>query len=105
MTVYVDDMSDISMGEFKTKSGRTYKMSHCIADTKEELLAMMSKIGVELKWIQYEGTWKEHFDITKSKKALAIKAGAVAIPIKQLVRMTVIRRETGKLGTLEETNA
>jgi len=60
-------------------------MCHCWADTREELFAMMERIGVQLKWFQrpaYVGgigmnaSW-EHFDIAKSKRALAIAHGAI----------------------------
>lgn len=70
MSVYVDDM--------KAKFGRMV-MCHMIADTSDELLAMADKIGVNRKWIQYPGTFREHFDIALSKRALAVQHGAVEI--------------------------
>jgi hypothetical protein len=51
-------------------------MCHMIADTTEELLEMADKIGVQRKWIQEEGTKREHFDICLEKRALAVKNGA-----------------------------
>jgi hypothetical protein len=60
------------------------KMCHMIADTKEELLQMVDKIGVARKWIQDEGTYSEHFDICLGKKKLAIAYGAEQITMKQL---------------------
>lgn len=54
-------------------------MCHMMADTTEELLAMADTIGVQRKWIQDAGTAREHFDIAKSKRASAIKAGAVEV--------------------------
>jgi hypothetical protein len=47
-----------------------------LADTHEELLDMTKKIGVNMKWIQYPNTIKEHFDICLSMKKKAIKLGA-----------------------------
>lgn len=70
MSVYVDDM--------EAPYGRM-KMCHMLADTREELLAMADKIGVARKWIQKAGQPFEHFDIALSKKALAIRYGAIAI--------------------------
>ncbi len=67
MSVYVDDMA--------ARFGRMI-MCHMFADTHEELVAMADKIGVQRKWIQYSDTWKEHFDIAQTKRALAVKAGA-----------------------------
>lgn len=94
MTVYVDDMYLYPVGEF-----RNMKMSHLIADTTEELLAMVDKIGVQRKWIQYPNTYKEHFDIAQSKRTLAIKHGAVPITYMQCGSMDASRRVCGLLGS------
>jgi Protein of unknown function (DUF4031) len=55
------------------------KMCHMTADSHEELVVMADKIGVARKWIQHPGTWEEHFDICKSKRALAVKLGAIEL--------------------------
>ncbi|MDN7541172.1 DUF4031 domain-containing protein [Burkholderia cenocepacia] len=99
MTVYVDDMYLYPIGEFKTRSGRVYKMSHLIADSSEELLDMVRTIGVNPNDIQHRGTRDEHFDIAKSKRAAAIAAGAVAITFRQCGAMNKRRRVTGALGS------
>lgn len=62
-------------------------MCHMMADTKEELLQMARKIGVNVKWIQAEGTWREHFDVCLSKKALALANGAIEMDTKELVAL------------------
>ncbi|KIP14654.1 hypothetical protein KY49_681 [Burkholderia sp. MSHR3999] len=98
MTVYVDDMYRHPIGEFKTKSGRVYKMSYLIADTTEELLAMVREIGINPKWIQRPGTRDEHFDIAISKRAAAIAAGAIPITYRQCGAMNKRRKVTGSLG-------
>jgi hypothetical protein len=54
-------------------------MCHMVADTHRELVAMADAIGVNRKWIQYPGTIREHFDIAKSKKVLAVRHGAIEI--------------------------
>ena len=61
-------------------------MCHLWADTLEELLDMVDKIGVQRKWIQghpelsfgkhRNASWV-HFDISKGKRALAVKHGAI----------------------------
>jgi hypothetical protein len=89
MTVYVDDM--------KANFGRM-KMCHMVADTREELLAMADTIGVQRKWLQYPGTWKEHFDIALTKRAKAVQAGAVEIEAQQLVSMLRRKQITGSPG-------
>jgi hypothetical protein len=59
-------------------------MCHLFADTHAELLAMVDTIGVQRKWIQHRGRTKfEHFDICKSKRALAVKAGAIEVDMRQ----------------------
>lgn len=80
MTVYVDGVNiraDVPNG------ARTVRgvWCHMTADTREELDAMADRIGLRRAWIQHPGTWKEHYDLTQSKKRLALAAGAVeAIP-------------------------
>ena len=60
-------------------------MCHMAADTTEELLAMADKIGVQRKWLQHPGTWREHFDICKAKRALAVKFGAIEVSQREFV--------------------
>lgn len=68
MSVYVDRASN--------RYGRMI-MCHMTADTLEELLAMVDKIGVDRKHLQ---TGKfVHFDICKSKRELAVKYGALQV--------------------------
>lgn len=85
MTVYVDNM--------KTSYG-CMKMCHMAADSNQELLEMVDKIGVSKKWIQYPNTWKEHFDICLSKRILAIKEGAREIDSRELVRNVMKIKQT-----------
>lgn len=69
MSVYVDDM--------RARVGRLV-MCHMWADTLDELLAMADLIGVARRWLQRppQASWV-HFDIALSKRALAVKAGAI----------------------------
>ena len=77
MSVYVDDM--------RAPFGNMV-MCHMWADSDEELLAMADRIGVQRKWIQghpvlffgkhRNASWV-HFDIALSKRALAVKFGAI----------------------------
>ena len=91
MTVYVDDME----APFKPKHvpGRTYVMCHMIADTDEELHAMAARIGVARKWFQ-----RDHYDIAKAKRALAIKFGAVVLDQRTLASMAMLRRWGQPIG-------
>jgi hypothetical protein len=69
MSVYVDDV--------RHRFGRMI-MCHMWADSLGELMAMADKIEVGRHWLQQppKSSWV-HFDITLSKKALAINFGAV----------------------------
>lgn len=74
MTVYVDDM------RLPARVGRIEaRWSHLMADTDAELHAFAASIGLRRSWAQYPGTWKSHYDVTDSKRAQAIRAGAVPI--------------------------
>jgi hypothetical protein len=42
------------------------KMSHMIADSIKELLAIADTIGLSRRWLQKAGTSREHFDISLS---------------------------------------
>lgn len=77
--VYIDDFNAPYKGMI---------MCHMIADTTEELLSMVDKIGVNRKWIQEKGTPREHFDICLSKKKKAIKLGAKEISSRELATIT-----------------
>lgn len=67
-------------------------MCHMIADSREELFAMVDAIGVARKWLQHKDTPHEHFDISKGKRAEAIKHGAIAVSSRELVKMLRARR-------------
>ena len=84
MSVYVDDMYLSPMGAF-----RGMKMSHMVADTKSELLAMADRIGVQRRWIQYPDDPKKcHFDVSLSKRRAALRAGAIEITWRDLALRT-----------------
>lgn len=93
MPVYIDNMYETGVGNF----GRM-KMSHMIADTTEELLAMAKRIGVNKKWIQYPGTYNEHFDVCMSHRARAICFGTIEIHWRDYANM-VNERKAGKKMT------
>ncbi len=92
------------MGEFK-RGPYIYKMCHMIADSDEELHAMADKLGISRSYFQKEGTYKRHYDITTSKRVLAIKAGAISIRMSDLGYLIRNRKETGTLGSLKELEA
>jgi hypothetical protein len=58
-----------------------------VADSRSELDLMASVIGVNEKWIQAVGTYREHYDICLEKRRLAVKHGAIEITSKELGTM------------------
>jgi hypothetical protein len=53
-------------------------MCHMIADTLDELNTMADRIGVARRWLQEPPKASfHHYDIAKSKRALAVAAGAI----------------------------
>jgi hypothetical protein len=67
-------------------------MCHMVADSTAELLAMAGTIGVDRRHIQDAGTFREHFDICKAKRALAVQGGAVEIGRRELALLIRGRR-------------
>lgn len=88
MTVYVDTMK----AKFK---GMT--MCHMIADSMEELHEMAAKIGLKREWFQ-----GDHYDISLSKKNIALKNGAVLVTWEQLSCMCSRLKYTGECGAPED---
>lgn len=58
-----------------TRTG--HRWCHLWADTVEELHALAARIGLRRSWFQSH-TRLPHYDLTPSKRALAIAAGANA---------------------------
>lgn len=61
-------------------------MCHMVADTPEELLAMVERIGVEPRWFQHKAS-VPHFDVALSKRALAVAAGAIELERREFVEV------------------
>lgn len=87
MTVYVDDPIH-HFGQMI--------MCHMFSPDLDELFRMATTIGVKHRWFQDPNvsskiSWP-HFDIAKSKRALAVKAGAVEVDRYQMVAIAQIVR-------------
>lgn len=81
--IYVDDM--------RAPHGRMI-MCHMIADDHDELLEFGRRLGLRPSWLQYAGSYKEHFDLSLGKRTLAVKMGAREITQKELAEMIRERR-------------
>jgi hypothetical protein len=98
VTVYVDDV--------RHPFGNMV-MCHMWADSLDELLAMADRIGVQRKWLQQppKASWV-HFDIALSKKAIAIKAGAVVTDkYGPVIHVARLRGDTAKIELIERLRA
>lgn len=93
MAVYVDNM--------KAKFGRMV-MCHMLADSDEELHAMADAIGVSRRWHQNAGTYRSHYDICLSKRAEAVRLGAVEITMMDAGRLVRAKRLAAN-GEQEQT--
>ena len=83
MTVYVDNM--------EAPLGRMV-MCHMVADTPEELLSMAKRLGLRPEWFQ-DKPGHPHYDISKGKRRLAVKYGAVPVTMRELAKMDNLERE------------
>lgn len=75
MTIYVDD----SFIPAKLPGMRPAIWCHLTADTKDELHAFARSIGLRRSWFQDKARGLWHYDITKTVRIKAVKAGAVEI--------------------------
>ena len=82
--IYVDDM--------RWPLGRMI-MSHMMADTQEELREACDSLGLKREYIQHPGTWREHLDVSQSKRDLAVKdLGAREVSQREMAMMRTERR-------------
>lgn len=76
-------------------------MCHMIADSPDELHAMADRISVARRWFQAPpkaSFW--HYDIAKSKRELAVAAGAIDCDRNTFVAALRRIRESGVFGDL-----
>lgn len=73
MSVYIDP-------EFLTPRSAVWKWRsacHLFADTEGELDAFAPTIGLKPGWLQHRPGKLRHYDLSPTKRALAVRAGAV----------------------------
>jgi hypothetical protein len=67
-------------------------MCHMIADTEDELHAMADRIGLQRRWYQADAS-TPHYDVSLSKKALALQHGAIECGRREFVAIVRAKRD------------
>lgn len=67
-------------------------MCHMVADDLDELHVMADAIGLKREWYQ-NGRW-QHYDVSKTKRRLAIQHGAIAITDRDIVGRGLGKKES-----------
>ena len=86
MTVYVDELRFTP----RSKRWRYEQSCHLMAGTLEELHAFAAKLGLRRGWFQASYRWP-HYDLTANKRAEAVRAGAVEMRSRELVKQFMVR--------------
>lgn len=82
MTAYVDDLAEHGW----VLRGRRVASCHLIADTLTELHAIAAAAGCRRSWYQAPPKASmPHYDLTESRRQMAIEAGAVPLPRREFV--------------------
>lgn len=91
MTVYVDAIVDYTIIA-KAKGLRWTHWCHLTADTREELHAFAARLGLRRSWFQNAGNYRWHYDVVPTKRAQALRLGAVEIDRHGLAALMAKRR-------------
>lgn len=67
-----------------TSRWRHQKACHLVGDTEAELHKFAASIGLQRSWFQ-EHSRLPHYDLTASKRAIAIEAGALPLTVREMV--------------------
>lgn len=86
MTVYVD--------EFPWDDGKWAGGGHMLANDLDELHALAASIGLKRSWFQGQSTFA-HYDLTRSKRKLALERGATDIEIGEIPDDVLMRCKDG----------
>jgi hypothetical protein len=78
----------------RAKYGRMI-MCHMLADSTEELHQMADKIGMKREWFQSHST--PHYDISLTKRKLALQQGAIEIDRYKVVEIIQAYRNGEKV--------
>ena len=95
MGVYVDEVRLAAPYGRNDKWPYKY-FCHMVADSLDELFAMADQLSLDPKWFQHnERPWLAHYDLVKSKRADAIRLGAVEITAREWIKRHITPADTG----------
>lgn len=82
--IYVDDFFIRASAPYRG-THITDDWCHMQADTREEVDALARTRGRSLSWIQRpDSPAHRHYDVTRSRRAAAIQAGAIPVTMREL---------------------
>lgn len=70
-------------------------MCHMVADTVSELHQMADAIGVARRHFQEKNDRRPHYDISKSKRVLAVDLGAASVSERKIVEVLRAQERAG----------
>lgn len=86
-TIYIDELPSSGWGRWNGGA-------HMMANDLDALHAMAAQIGLKRAWFQGNSTFA-HYDLTASKRRLAVSAGAVEIEIGEIPEDVLMLRSDG----------
>lgn len=85
MTVYVDELVEYPL-RYVRGAERVKYWCHMWADDVDDLHAMAAKIGMRRDWFQDKHPMMLHYDLSQTRRKLAIANGAVEMSFIQWLR-------------------
>ena len=71
---------------------RGFRMSHLVADTSAELEEFAADLDLAPEWVQFPGTYREHFDVCDTRRIQAIALGARTVTAREMGRILAKKR-------------
>ena len=91
MAVYIDELRPVGSVRSGCFGNRVRYACHLMADTDAELERVRKEIGLRRGWLH-----GDHYDLPASKRAVAIRQGAVEVPSSELVKLRQRKREAAE---------
>lgn len=102
MSVYVDEVRDWTFIA-KARGLRHTHWCHLTADTEDELHTFAKRLGLRRSWFQKKSDrdYRWHYDIVPTKRAQAVRLGAVEVD-RRFIGQLMIRRQEERDGIRPE---